>query len=288
MATDITKTGQYQVMDPDEVIVGFEGLIKVMHVLYGPNFVGANFSPKCCNVRTGEKMEKNVHHCTHNDIQGHAITKQCFLKGHQSYCCEWMEIDGHRVRCGVRLKVESGGCGTHRSKLMEHSNNLLLKNLIAGKLDSITWRQLSDPVKMAQNEANAAQGRVMNDTKLTILAQHSEKIEELDAVGFLPQADHRTYSIHIAFNENKIQRDRTAVEERRLRAAERKSGLTVNLKRAASNIKEAMTSEHPNRKTAEVEKKGLQASSRVKKCSRPDPSVFKNKRGGKKVSDLPS
>ncbi|KAJ4337326.1 hypothetical protein N0V95_008375 [Ascochyta clinopodiicola] len=224
MATDITKTGQYQVMDPDQVIIGMEGLIKAMPVLYGPNFVGANFSPKCCNIRTGEKMEKTVHH---------------------------------------------------------------FKNLIAGKLGSIIWTQLNDPVEMARIEANATQGHVVDSTKQAILAQHREKIEELDAVGFLPQADHRTYSVHIAFNENKIRRDRTAVEERRLKAAEKKSGLTGNFKKAASNINEAMGSEQPNRKTIEDEKKNRQGSSRVKKSSRPDPAVFKNKRGGKNVAGLP-
>ncbi|KAF9692035.1 hypothetical protein EKO04_009950 [Ascochyta lentis] len=281
MATDITKIWEYPLMNPDEVIDGLEGLIKAMPVLYGPNFIGTNFSPMCCNIRTGDKMERT-----------------CFLKGHQSYCCEWIRVDGHRVRCGVRLKVESGGCGTHRAKTMEHSNNLLIKNLIAGKLNSITWEQLNDPLKTAENKAVAAQSRVIDETKEAILAEHNQRIEELDAVGFLPQANPAVYNVHVAFNDNKIQKDRTMAEERRMRAAERrtgaagKSGLVGKLKNMASNVKGAVTSEQSARQLTGIENERLGTSSYVKsgakKSNRPDPSVFKNKRGGKNISDLPS
>lgn len=269
MATDITKAWEYPRVDPDGVIVGISGLVKAMPVLYGPNFVGTNFSPKCCNIRTGEVMEKNMHHCTHNDSQGHAITKQCFLKGHQSFCLEWIEVDGHTVRCGVRLKVESGGCGQHPSRNMDHSNNLLVKNLISGKLQFISWGQLNGPDKTSNNAA-ADQDSAANRAKQAILAQYKKDAEEMDTVGNLPEVTHAACNMHVAFNEIKIQRGRSEAEERKLRAAERKagaagkSGVSGKFKKMTSVIKKAVSSEQENARLTESERKRLMRSANAK------------------------
>lgn len=135
MPEDITKTWVYPRVDSDQYIEGKKGLVKAMPLLYGPNFDSVNFNPLFTNIRTGALMMK-THHCTYNDKNGHKMTRRCISDLHQAYCIELMDVvvDGvkYRVRCGARLKVESGGCGTHPANTMANSKNLMIKNMVAG------------------------------------------------------------------------------------------------------------------------------------------------------------
>lgn len=275
-------------MDPSQDIVGISGLVKAMPALYGPNFDSSVYTPLFDNIRTGALMSK-PHHCTHKDQKGHRMTRRCVTDGHQSYCTEWDENEhGKRFRCGQRLKVESGGCGKHPARLQQHSNNLLIKNLVAGKLAFIAWGELNDPTRVAENDA--PQQPAMDETTQAILAQHEEDMEKLDTVQGLPKVAHAAYNIHIAFNENTIQKDRAAAEERKLKAAERKSNVTgkpgmtgrSGFAGKLRKIKDDITSENKPPRT--YGKSG--GKSGGKKSGRPSADAWKDKRGGKNASDL--
>lgn len=297
MASNLT-IWEYPYMDPSKSIVGISGLVKAMPALYGPNFDSTVFTPLFDNIRTSALMSK-PHHCTHKDTKGHKMTRRCVTEGHQSYCLEWDDDEaGRRVRCGQRHKVESSGCGKHPARLQCHSNNLLVKNLIAGKIDSIEWSQLNDPKKVAENVSS--QEPTGNQTTQAILAQHEEVVENLDTIGALPAVNQDAYCVHITFNEHSIQRGRVEAEERKLKAAARKSGaagksdvtgksgFTGKLKK----LKETVLTSKKDPQVTEREKKrsigSAYGKSGAKKNGRPDPSVFQNKRGGRNIADLPA
>lgn len=279
MATDVTKTIEYPEMDPNEEIFGTGGLAKVLYILYGPNFDIANYTPLFNNIRTGAEMAK-PHHCTHNDKQGHAMTRRCVTEGHQAYCLEFITEGGRRVRCGMRYKVVSGGCGSHPAHDMQDSKNLKIKNLISGKQKAISWGELNyDPEPLATTPSEAKRE---DETNQAILAKTNAELEALDTVGALPLGNHTAYSVHVAFEEDKIQKAREEQEQRKLAAAQRRSGATGHLEKVASTVEEAVTPE------SQGEQKRLFGRSLFKsktKSDRPDPSKWANKRGGKNASE---
>lgn len=273
MATDITKTWDYPRKNPREEIVGLDGLIKAMFDLCGPNWDSSVFSPQFNNIRTGA-LTMSPHHCTYNDRKGHALTRKCFKDGHQSYCMEWMRVNGRRVRCGARLKVNSNGCGTHTPNSQRLSINLLIKNLVAGKIDSIAWEQLND-----QEQATDSIGHKVDVTeasKQAILARHEEKLKELHTIGELPQGNRSGFNLHIAFEEDKKFRQRVEASDRK----ERQSTMRQKINKVSTNFIEAITSQsnHPRIKG--------KSNKSERKSVRPDASTFKNKRGGLNGSDV--
>lgn len=222
MATDITKSWTYPRMDPTQEIAGLYGLSKAMPSLYGPNFDSSNFTPLFNNIRTAALMSK-PHHCTHNDSKGHRMTRRCVTDGHQAYCLEWVSESGRRVRCGMRFKVVSGGCGTHPPNAMASSMNLEVKNLVAGKTGAISWGVLNDPQAVdGDGDDHVSKAGPGKQANRALLMQHARELEVLDAMGKLNVGDHSAYSVHVAFNESRMQREREENEQRRLQAAERK------------------------------------------------------------------
>jgi hypothetical protein len=265
-------------MDPNESIVGMKGLKKAMRALYGPNFDSLNYTPLFNNIRTGALMSK-PHHCTYNDAKGHQMTRRCVTEGHQGYCIEWVDEGECRVRCGQRLKIESGGCGTHPANNMEDSMNLKVKNLVAGKFPSIIWSELNDPKRPKDSGFQTTP-----TAKQQIKAQADEKLAEMDTakeqetVAGLPVADLDAYSVHVAFVEHKKAEERSIAEERKANAAAKRSGVIAKAKKATTKI---FTSENPlDRKLREG--KSYKSGHKNRK---PDADTFKNKRGGKNALD---
>jgi hypothetical protein len=210
MPEDITKTWVYPRVDSNQYIEGKKGLVKAMPLLYGPNYDSVNFTPLLANVRTGALMMK-THHCTYGDKNGHKMTRRCITDLHQAYCIEFMDVvvDGvkYRVRCGARLKGESGGCGTHPPAIMANSKNLLIKNLVAGKADAISWNDLND------TEEDTA---IASDKDDLIKAMNDIEINEKHD-SFEVEADYQPP--HIAFAQRKQAQDRAMAEERKVAAA---------------------------------------------------------------------
>jgi hypothetical protein len=279
MTSNITTSWEYPFMDPKQEIVGMSGFAKAMPALYGPNFESLNFNPAFNNIRTGAQMS-NIHHCTHNDKKGHALTRRCFTEGHQAYCCEWVNEGGRRVRCGTRFKVVSAGCGSHPAKAMDNSINLEIKNLVAGKTDSISWSLLNDPMHTNTSTSKTSDSRNANQE---LLMQQDEELDSLEAMGALSL---RNYSAHAALNTNKAIKDRVEQEQRKLQAAERKSMAVGKHKKTALKVDSAME-EPQSTRIVEAEKKRLFGKSFLKdsKLGRPDASVWRNKRGGKNASE---
>lgn len=259
---DVTKDYQY-VQDRTEKFVDLNGLAKAMRLLYGPNFVGG-FDPKCCNIRTGEVMRGTVHHCTHGEP--HDITKTCYTKGHQAYCHEFMIVEGWIVRCGMRYKVLSGGCGTHKATLIPNSINLKIKNLISGKRDFIPWSELDDMGELADQATDRVSAK--DKDKKAIFAAHKQAEEEADASNEPLPADHAVYNQHLAFREAHIQRKRTEAEVRKKLAAERKPGYTEQ-KTGPGRLKQKVnedTSQVPGIQV-ELERRRLNGGKSSKKSS---------------------
>ncbi|KAJ4375469.1 hypothetical protein N0V86_007000 [Didymella sp. IMI 355093] len=220
MAINLTKTNwEYPHKDPNLEIVGFDGLVKVMIDLHGPNFEGSVYNPRFNNIRTGKVMA-NAHHCTHNDRHGHDTARSCITKGHQSYCLEWVTEGLRRMRCGLRLAVVSGGCGAHPNS-MDASMNLLVKNLKEGKIPCITWGQLNDPERVEDTAKDPAERA--REENAAIMARHDA---ELAAMGDVSVVAVGRYSLHGAFEQRKIQRQRAEDEQRRIMAAQRRSCIT--------------------------------------------------------------
>lgn len=274
-------------MDPNQSIVGKKGLSKAMPDLYGPNYNSTNFTPLFNNIRTGALMSK-PHHCTYNDTQGHKMTRRCVSEGHQGYCVEFVDAvmdDGEvrRVRCGQRLKVESGGCGTHPANTVASSKNLLIKNLVAGKVDSIMWDQLNN----TKHPGKESESQTVPMAKQLIKAQEDEKLAELDeeqdTVEDLP-ANPAAYQVHIAFVEHKKAKDRSIAEERKANAAVKRSSVLGKMKQAATNLKTAFTDEPEN--PLDTKRRQGKSYKSQHKNRKPDPETFKNKRGGKHAGDL--
>lgn len=237
-------------MDPKQEIVGMSGFATAMPALYGPNFESLNFIPAFNNIRTGALMS-NIHHCTHNDKKGHALTRRCFTEGHQAYCLEWVNEGGRRVRCGTRFKVVSSGCGSHPAKAMDNSLNLEIKNLVAGNSDSISWGLLNDPMRNTDTSASkTSDSRTANQE---LLMQQDEELDSLEAMGALSLGN---YNAHVAFNANKAMKDRVEQEQRKLQAAEHKSMAVGKNKKTASKVDSVME-ETSNTRVVEAEKKRL-------------------------------
>lgn len=271
-------------MDPNESIIGMKGLVKAMPDLYGPNFDSVSYSPEYNNIRTGARMSK-PHHCTHNDKAGHQMTRKCITQGHQAYCLEWITIDaGRRVRCGQRMKVESGGCGTHKANNMDDSNNLKLKNLAAGKLDSISWGELNDPERKDDGESQArptAKQMIQAETDER-LAEHCDNDEALDTVEDLPVP---VYNTHVKFVEHKKAEDRSQAEQRKASAAARRTSVHKTMKAAASSIKSVFSSE-PETAIDQKLRLGRSKGKITAKKGRGDQDQWKGKRGGKNASEF--
>lgn len=65
---------------------------------------------------------------------------------------------------------------------MDNSLNLEIKNLVAGKTDSISWRLLNDP-KLADDSASKTSNS--RNANQELLMQHDEELESLEAIGAL-------------------------------------------------------------------------------------------------------
>lgn len=275
MPEDITKTWVYPRVDPDQDIDGKKGLVKAMPLLYGPNYDSVNFNPLFTNIRTGALMS-NVHHCTYNDKNGHKMTRRCISDLHQAYCIEFMDvvIDGvkYRVRCGARLKVESGGCGTHRANNMTNSKNLMIKNMAAGKLSTISWSDLNDTEENSTTTTGAKDDliKALEDMEIN-MKRDSFEIQSNDPTAYLAP--------HIAFAQRKQAQDRALAEERKVAAAAKRSNATIafggKMKKAANSFTDA------NEKS--LDKKGRLGWTNKPDCRKVKPTSdkFKNKRGGK-------
>jgi hypothetical protein len=187
---------------------------------------------------------------------------------------------GRRVRCGTRFKVVSGGCGSHPVKAMDHSINLEIKNLVAGKTDSISWSLLNDPMHTDTSASKTSDSRNANQE---LLMQQDEELESLEAMGALSL---RNYSAHAALNTNKAIKDRVEQEQRKLQAAERRSMAVGKNKKTALKLDSAVE-EPQSTRIVEAEKKRLFGKSFLKgsKLGRPDASVWRGKRGGKNASE---
>lgn len=223
MASNVTQTYDYSTIGTELEFAGPNGLVKALPFLYGPNFHSSAFNPLLNNIRTGALMQK-PHHCTGGgDTNGHAMTRKCLTDLHQSYCNEWITEGGCRVRCGQRFKVVSGGCGKHRTAMMRHSNNLMIKNLLEGKLKSISWDDLDDREKSAG--APRSEIDVEREAKQEIHARNEERLAKMEDVDALCLD---SYSIHMTFENDKAQKKRAEREQRKIQAAQRKSKRYVN------------------------------------------------------------
>lgn len=198
---DVTNKYPY-VQERTETDVDLNSWPKAQRVLYGPNFVG-DFDPRCSNIRTGEIMRGTVHHCSHGE--GHDITKTCYNKGHQAFCHEFLVVDGSIVRCGMRYKVLSGGCGTHKVIYMKDSINLKMKNLISGKRGSIPWSELDNMGDLAKQAAH--QVSTEDQEKQAIHSKYMQAEEEVNTSNEPLPADHAVYNQHLTFNEIQIQQE---------------------------------------------------------------------------------
>jgi hypothetical protein len=269
MAINLTKTNyEYPHKDPNLEIVGFDGLVKAMPNLHGPNFSGSVYNPCFNNIRTA-KVTANPHHCTHNDRHGHDTARSCFTKGHQSYCLEWISEGQRRMRCGLRLAVVSGGCGAHPNS-MDGSVNLLVKNLKEGKIKCITWGQLNDPERGETTARNSVE--LARQESAALMARHEA---ELAAMGDVSAVAVGGYSLHGAFEQRRMQRQRAEDEQRRVMAAERRSRVTgkcVRNKKIADEDVPPMPEMSRGRCGKSVVKLG--------KKSRPDASKWAGKPGG--------
>ncbi|KAG9205520.1 hypothetical protein G6514_008162 [Epicoccum nigrum] len=163
---------------------------------------------------------------------------------------------------------------------MDNSLNLEIKNLVAGKTDSISWRLLNDP-KLANDSASKTSNS--RNANQELLMQHDEELESLEAIGALSLGNR---SAHVAFNANKTVKDRVEQEQRKLYAAERKSMAVGKHKKTAAKVDSVME-EPQNTRIVEAEKKRLFGKSFLNsgKPGRPDASIWRNKRGGKNDSD---
>lgn len=271
MPEDITKTWVYPRVDSDQDIEGKKGLAKALPLLYGPNYDSVNFNPLFTNIRTGALMMK-THHCTYNDKNGHKMTRRCISDFHQAYCVEFVDvaIDGvtYRVRCGARLKVESGGCGTHPANIMTNSKNLMIKNLVAGKVPSIAWKDLNDTEE--DNTIASAKDDLIKAIEDMKMEKHdSLEVEQDDPAAYQPP--------HLAFAQLKQAQDRAKAEERKVAAAAKRSTAFT----AFGKMKKAAN--FTTNKEETCDKKGRLGRSYKPDCKKVKPTSdkFKGKRGGK-------
>jgi hypothetical protein len=273
MPEDITKTWVYPRVDSDQDIDGKKGLVKAMPLLYGPNYDSVNFNPLFTNIRTGALMMK-THHCTYNDKNGHKMTRRCISDLHQAYCIEFIDvvIDGvkYRVRCGARLKVESGGCGTHPANTMANSKNLMIKNLVAGKVPTISWNDLNDTEE--DTAIVSAKDDIIKAMKDMEIKKHdSFEVQQDDPTAYQPP--------HIAFEQLKQAQDRAMAEERKAAAAAKRS----NASNVFGKMKKAANFFTDKDETS-LDKKGRQYPYKPDcRKVKPTSDKFKNKRGGKNV-----
>lgn len=269
MTTNITETNwQYPHGDPNLEIVGWEGLVQILVDIHGPNFEGTVFNPHVKNIRTGKLMSK-PHHCTHENPRGHDLVRSCILKGHQSYCLQWIDAGGRRVRCGERLKVVSNGCSTH-SNSMNKSMNLLVKSLKEGKINSIRWDQINDPDRVADMSKDLAE--ITKEENQAIVDKKDAEIAKMD-VG--EAVDPVSFSVHFDFEDRKAQKQRKEQEQRKLEAAnKRKSRTGKTLKK--------ITDEDDVLSIPDTPRKGFGKSimNFGKKSKKPDASKWTNKLGG--------
>ncbi|KAG9205521.1 hypothetical protein G6514_008163 [Epicoccum nigrum] len=189
---------------------------------------------------------------------------------HQAYCIEFMDvvIDGvsYRVRCGARLKVESGGCATHPANTMANSKNLLIKNLVAGKASTILWNDLNDTeedtaIAGGKEDLIKAMGKMEIDVK-----HDSFDILQDDPTAYQPP--------HIAFAQHKQAQDRDMAEKRKVAAAAKRSHVFGKKKQAVNDFFNNETS---------LDKKRCQRTSYKAdyRNVKPTSDKFRNKRGGK-------
>lgn len=273
MPEDVTKTWAYPRVDSDQDIEGKKGLVKALPLLYGPNYDSVNFNPLFTNIRTGALMMK-THHCTYNDKNGHKMTRRCISDFHQAYCVEFVDvvIDGvkYRVRCGARLKVESGGCGTHPANSMTNSKNLMIKNLVAGKVPSISWKDLND------TEEDTAIASAKDDL-IKAMAMKDMEIEKHDSLEFEHDDPAAYQPPHLAFTQLKQAQDRAKAEERKVAAAAKRTTAST----AFGKMKKAANLTTNKEET--YDKKGPLGLSYKPDCRKVKPASdkFKNKRGGK-------
>lgn len=109
----------------------------------------------------------------------------------------------------------------------------------------------------------------------------------MEAVGKLPAGSHTAYSVHVAFNENKVKRERAEQEQRKLQAAERKSRVGGKTSRLGLKADETDAAGSQDSRVAETEKKRFGGSlfKSTKKCGRQDTSKWLGKRGGKNAAE---
>lgn len=266
MATDITEANwQYPHKDPNLEIVGFDGLAKALVDIHGPNWHGSVYNAHFNNIRTGNYQAK-PHHCTYNDAAGHDMVRNCVVKGHQSYCLEWIYAGDRRVRCGARLKVVSGGCAKHPNSV-DDSMNLLVKNLQAGKITSIRWGQINDPNHVADTLKDPAE--IAKEENRAILAK---KDAEIAAMRVGEAVDPGKFSVHPDFEDRKVQKQREEQEQRKLEAANKRKS------RAGKAVKKVADEDE----VPELPRKGLGKSIMKfgKKSNKPDASKWADKKGG--------
>ncbi|KAL1599355.1 hypothetical protein SLS59_006372 [Nothophoma quercina] len=169
--------------------------------------------------------------------------------------------------------------------MVEDSINLLVKNMISGKLDSILWSQVNDPKRLRDGASS-----IVPTAKQQIQAQVEQNLAELetaeeqDTVGDLPVADPAAYSVHFAYEEHKKAQDRSMTEQRKANAAAKRSGNVFGkIKKAASNVF-SPEPENPLDEKLRKEKSQKTKGKNVK----PATDIWKNKRGGKNASDSTS
>lgn len=160
---------------------------------------------------------------------------------------------------------------------MENSNNLQVKNLQAGKISSISWGLLNDPERISDTTGTSL--NAAKETNRAILAQHDEELAAMDNIGATPMAN---YSVHIAFEDNKVQKERAEQEQRKIQGNEKDSRITrKSKKKKASDDDEDVPPipEIPQR----FGKSNLFKSGQ--KRNKPDASKWLRKRGGRNASD---